>query len=360
MSTRRRRAAVALIGGLAFLIVPGVSQAAAPEVAPGTLSGVSVVKTGWWWRVNETPDQPAAAPPAVAPPNAPNGSLPVAAAVGDPEKIFAIEFALDAEPGATVTSFVLALKQNGAPAANANQESAKIIACPVTEFWADGQAAPWKTQPLFDCGAPAAGTAGPGGVWTFDLTSMASTWLAPGSSAPPSVVLVEKVEAPATFQVAFDGPAANGVGAKLVSTPAPPTTSPSIPDSSTGGESAGSSGGTGGTGTGDLGGGGGGGVPADAGAVPDPGPVPAAAGEPVAAGPEAPAAAGQAQAARSAGKLPIFDNIPTAALFLIPVVLVAAYLMMLALGPAGEPTLTTVRRGVSRALETRRAAGGRL
>ncbi|MGH3863418.1 MAG: hypothetical protein ACRDSQ_28265, partial [Actinokineospora sp.] len=272
MSTRRRRAAIALIGGLAFLTVPGVSQAAAPEVTPGTLSGVSVVKTGWWWRVNETPDQPAAAPPAVAPPNAPNGSLPVAAAVGDPEKISAIEFALDAEPGATVTSFVLSLKQSGATAANANQESAKIIACPVTEFWADGQAAPWKTQPLFDCGASAAGTAGPNGVWTFDLTSMASTWLAPGSSAPTSVVIVEQVEAPATFQVAFDGPAANGVGAKLVSTPAPPTTDPSTPDSSVGGGSDGSSGGSGETGAGDLGGGGG--VPADAGAAPEAGAVP--------------------------------------------------------------------------------------
>lgn len=357
MSTRRRRAAIALIGGLAFLTVPGVSQAAAPEVAPGTLSGVSVVKTGWWWRVNETPDQASAAPAAVAPPNAPTGSLPVAAAVGDQEKISAIEFALDAQPGATVTSFVVAFKQNGAPAANANQESAKIIACPVTEFWADGQAAPWKTKPEFDCGASAEGTAGPNGVWTFDLTSMASTWLAPGSTAPTSVMLVEKVEAPATFQVAFDGPAANGVGAKLVSTPAPPTTNPAIPDSSTGGGSDGSSGGTGGTGTGDLGGGG---VPADAGPVPDTGAVPADAGVPVAAGPEAPAATGQTQAVRSTSKLPIFDNIPTAALFLIPVVLVAAYLMMLALGPAGEPTLTTVRRGVSRALETRRAAGGRL
>lgn len=359
MSTRRRRAAIALIGGLAFLTVPGVSQAAAPEVAPGTLSGASVVKTGWWWRVNETPDQPAAAPPAVAPPNAPSGSLPVAAAVGDPEKIFAIEFALDAEPGATVTSFVVSLKQNSAPAANVNQESAKIIACPVTEFWADGQAAPWKTQPLFDCGASAAGAAGPNGVWTFDLTAMASTWLAPGSSAPTSIVVVEQVEAPATFQVAFDGAAANGIGAKLVSTPAPPTTDPSTPDSSAGGGSDGSSGGSGGTGTGDLGGGGGG-VPADAGAVPDTGAVPGDAGAPVAAGPETPATAGQAQAVRSAGKLPIFDNIPTAALFLIPLVLVGAYLMMLALGPAGEPTLTTVRRGVSRALETRRAAGGQL
>lgn len=333
---------------LITLCLPSATMAqvaARQQAPPGSSSGASVSKTGWWWRVNEAPaGQVPVAPPQAAPPTVPAGTLPVAAAAGEPEKVTAIEFALDATPGATVSSFVVTLRESGDPGANVGNDGAKVVACPVTEpFWTEGEAASWQARPDYDCDlASAAGTRAANGVWTFDLTSIASEWLAADSTMSPSIVLVEQAEPPESFQVAYTA----GVGARLSATPAPS-------DGGGGGDGGfGDSGPVDGGSPGavDDGLGSSGSVPADAGPVPG-GEVPGAA-PPVTAGDE-PAVAQPEPAATASPAL--FDNIPATALALIPVGLVAAYLVMLVLGPQGEPATSTTRRGVSRALDLRRA-----
>lgn len=129
---------------LITLCLPGTTTAqvaARQQAPPGGSSGASVVKTGWWWRVNEAPTgQVPVAPPQAAPPTVPAGALPAAAAAGEPEKVAAIEFALDASPGATVSSFVVTLRESSAPGTNVGNDRAKVVACPITEPWMSGQA----------------------------------------------------------------------------------------------------------------------------------------------------------------------------------------------------------------------------
>ena len=93
-----------------------------------------------------------------------------------------------------VEKAVLVLRENGDPGATVNAETAKVLACPVTEsFWADGAGAAWKARPSYDCDlASAAGERdAKTGVWTFDLTAVASLWTAEGHKGSTSVALVE-------------------------------------------------------------------------------------------------------------------------------------------------------------------------
>lgn len=320
---------------------------------PGDTRGAKVVKAGWWWVANEPPPETgvlaAPQPPA---PNVPKGAIPVGAIGGDPEKVSAIEVRLKAATGSGVRSFEMVLRESDEPGANANPEAARILACPVTElFWADGSAAAWKDQPSYDCESAAArGKRTKKGLWRFDLTEVATRWLAEGSTDSRSVVLVEDVEAPESFQVTFDGAKDEGVGLALRATPPPPSSSGGggVVGGSTTGVGTGSGGGSslGGGGGAPLGGGGSApltGSGADSGPVGD-----AAAGD---AG-----EAGQEAIAPVAAALPAwYSGIPRPAFVLLPLALALAYLVMLSLGPGGRPVPTTGRHGVSRALERLRA-----
>lgn len=346
--------------GLAIVAV-GAATAEVSAVKPGVESGASITRTGWWWRANDTSELPPEAapgtdalPPPPAPKNVPEGSLPVSALLGDAEKAAAIEFAFDADAGSVVSSFLLALRESADPGANAgaDAETTKVVACPVTEpYWSSGEAATWRARPEFDDGLCQAGVRGTDGVWTFDLTSFAAQWLGTDQQTSGSVILVEQVEPPASFQVAYDGTEKKGIGVKLVATPGAPSTG-----------STGS--GTGGAvGTGESGPGAVGELepgldsPVPDGGTGDTGGVPGA-DVPVAApgqgGTPAPQAAGGQQFLIAPSAL---EDIPTSVWLLAPVVLGLAYLMMLALGPSGEPAAMTSRRGVSRALERWRSSG---
>lgn len=327
--------------------------------APGETIKATVVKTGWWWVANEPPPETGVLASPVAPtPTTPKGSVPVGAAAGEPERISAIEVRLKAEPGSAVNSFEMVLRETSAPGANANAEQATIVACPVTEaFWADGAAAAWKSRPAYDCSlAEAEGKRTAKGLWRFDLTSFAATWLAEGNVDSRSVVLVEKVEAPEGFQVAFDGPKAEGVGLELKAQP--PTDVPGetggLPTGGVGGSSSagGFSGGSASpvdSGLGAVGGGAGlGGSPITSEPV---------SGQPAAATSEEPRAAARLQATPVAAVAPWYSGMPKAAYLLLPLTLALAYLIMLALGPAARPVPVTGRRGVSRALDRLRETG---
>lgn len=348
-----RRVGAAFAVSFAVVLSAAGPAIAGSAVEPGTQTGTSVSKVGWWWRANETPDEVANNPVAPAPqppaPNIPEGTLPVAAATGEPEKVTAIEFALNYGPGATVTSFDLSLRESKEPGANANADAAttKVVACPVTEaFWVDGTAARWGSAPSYDCDlAVAEGKRGANGVWTFDLTPIASLWLATVDATPPSIVLVENVEAPESFQVVFDGVEKKGIGAKLVATGGGTPTLPPTGEGGSGAVDTGSSG-----------------APSDAGAVGDAGSADIGGAAPEAAGLPTPAGGDPAQQDPQAAPVgtpaqmaSVLESIPGGAFALIPIVLGLAYAAMLALGPSGEPALATARHGVSRALERMRA-----
>lgn len=342
----------------ATFVVLLTTGAAGPGVRPGTTEGAEIVKTGWWWAANETPlDATVAAPPQPSPPNVPKGALPVSAGGGEPEKFAALEFKLEAEPGGFVDSAVLVLRENTQPGATVNAESAKITACPVTEsFWADGASGAWKARPTYDCElASAAGERdAKTGLWTFDITAVASLWTAEGHTGSTSVALVEAAEAPDSFQVAFDGPAAKGVGFRfVVDAPAgdAPVKAPggvkSSGDVDPAGVGSGSSGSTG--------------APGPAAPLAGPPEVAPAADAPA----ENPAVAGPATTATAPMASPVvappwYSGIPAAGYALLPLALGLAYLLMLALGPDAQPAAGPTQRGVSRALERLRDAGGAL
>ena len=348
------RTTAALVGStLLVLLTTGAGDAG---VRPGTAKGAELVKTGWWWAGNETPlDETVVAPPQPSPPNVPKGALPVSAAGGEPEKVAALEFKLAGKPGGFVEKAVLVLRENGDPGATVNAENAKVLACPVTEsFWADGAGAAWKARPAYDCDlASAAGERdAKTGVWTFDLTAVASLWTAEGHKGSTSVALVEGGEAPESFQVAFDGPAAKGVGFVFEVGDAPSL----APLPTTGGVSAGPVAPGGGSNSAISGA-----LSSSAGSA---GPLATAEVAPV--GAEATAADPAVAAPATAATTPVssaitvpawYSGIPAAGYVLVPLVLGLAYLLMLALGPDAQPAAGPSQNGVARALERLRTAG---
>jgi hypothetical protein len=168
------------------------------------------------------------------------------------------------------------------------------------------------------------------------------------------VVLVEQVDQPESFQVAFDGVGNKGIGVALVSTPGPS-------NPGTGASESGAAIGTGDSGsapedfTSDLAGGTPEAAPVETDAVPEAAEMPVAA--PADTEVPQPQVAPRAQPFLIAPSA--LEDIPAAVWILAPIVLGLAYLAMLALGPAGEPAAVSARRGVSRALEQWRSGGRR-
>lgn len=335
----------------AVLLSAAGPVSAAPAVEPGPSIGGKVYQAGWWWKSNdenEIDKSGLIARPEPTPPNVPAGAMTVAAVNGAEEMVAAIEFALEYGPGADVTSFDVMLRESSAPNSNVNSdgEGVKVVACPVTDaFWAKAEGGKWSSRPAYDCErATAAGERGKDGIWHFDLTSIARLWLAEDSQLPTSIVLVEQVEAPMSFQVTWDGPSGKGIGMKLVATGGAITQPPAaIPaGSGTTGDSGAVDTGAGADFSGDV-------PAADAGTMPDDITAPAAT-EPRdvsrGSGLQLPAAATPVTHVGS-----MLEDIPGGVLFLIPVGLGLAYAVMFALGPNGEPVLSGARHGVGRSLD---------
>jgi hypothetical protein len=346
--------------------------------APGTLVGGRIVKQGWWARSNEPPPETGVlAPPSVPAPAAPKGSLPVAQVADEPERIAALQIALDGKSDGTVDSVVLALREWADPTANPNAADAAVMACPITDsFWVGAENGPWTTKPAYDCTlGSVAGVRDETGVWRFDLTSLAAGWLAADSDLPPAVVLVSGVPAqgetppqeapapPSSFQVAFDG--AQGLGLVAKTTDAiddkgdgdsdndDPAEDSDSGDSSTAGGAATSGGGTSGGGMLDALSGAGADVAPEAAPALDAG-AGTSADSSTAALDDAAVTTSPALAPVT---LPWHAGLGRGALLLVPVALLFAYACMVALGPAGQPVAGQGRRGVSRALERLRATG---
>ena len=362
-----------LIGMAAAVLVVATVQApgAAAAVKPGASNGATVVKTGWWWRPNDsTPlDNTSVGAPQPSAPRVPEGSLPISAVGGEPEKMAALEFQIDAERGSTVDSFTLVLRENAEPGSNINHEDAAVLACPITDtFWSHGEGARWFTRPAYDCKAGQVAGARKDGIWTFDLTSLAQAWLSTTSTSAPAVVLVPGAEAPQSFQLVFDGIPAKGIGLD-VRTTAPvknPTSlgggtgmaSPPDPPRPEGMSLSGSAAPdaieplAGGAGPApDLG------VGSGAGSAPGISLPDIATAAPRAADTSSMAPAVAAPAPQTATEAvstaapPWYSGMPWPAYLLLPLALALAYVAMLALGPDAQPAAAGTRHGVSRALE---------
>ncbi|GAB3244922.1 hypothetical protein [Nocardioides dilutus] len=355
--------------GLTLLVTPALvapvlaapASAAGDTPVPGTFAGGTLTKTGWWARSNEQPPETGLlAPPSVPAVAAPAGTLPVSAIAGEAERITALEFALEGDEGDEVGSVVLALKEAADPAANPNSASGTVTACPMTEaFWVPVDNGPWATRPTYDCAAGAvAGTRDDKGVWTFDLTPLASQWLATDREFAPAVVLVSTPPteptatdppepASSTFQVAYDKAAGVGLVARTLAQaededPAEPEPTPEPEAEPPGGVGGGATGGLGGVGDAILE------------ALPEALPVETAPPAAIEASP--PETTTSALAPVAAPVLAWHDEIGAKALLAVPALLLA-YLVMLAMGPAGQPAVGGGRRGVSRALDRMRTAG---
>jgi hypothetical protein len=162
---------------------------------------------------------------------------------------------------------------------------------------------------------------------------------------------VEGAEAPESFQVAFDGIAAKGVGFAFeigdapVLAPLPTAGAAAGPVEPGGGAGSAISGALSSSGSaGPLAG--------TAQVAPVGAAAPAA--DPVVA---APAAAATTPVSAPVAMPAWYSGIPAAGYVLLPLLLGLAYLLMLALGPDAQPAAGPSQNGVARALERLRAAG---
>lgn len=318
-------------------------------------TGATVDKVGWWHERNTATSTPVTNVTVPPPPGVPAGTLAVGAFDGEPDRLAAVGILPEAVPGDTITSFTLTIKEAGSPAAGFNGTAAKIVACPITAFWVDGENGTWDTRPTYDCTlAKAPGTRAEDGTWTFDLLPIGQAWVDPaGTIAADGVVLVEEVDSPEGFQTVF---ATSGEGALVVALQyeagAPATdTGFGIDDGALSNDASFDSGsfesGSAGFDVPDLGSGGipVGGLPAPDVATPTPGATPQD------ASPVAP----QVIAATHPN---VLGNMPGGVAVVAPAFLALLGLVSYSLGPAGEPATAARQRGVSRALALRAAHGG--
>jgi hypothetical protein len=180
---------------------------------------------------------------------------------------------------------------------------------------------------------------------------VASLWTAAGHQGSTSVALVEGAEAPESFQVAFDGLAAKGVGFAFEIGDAPALAP--LPGAGVAAGPVAPGGGPGSAVSGALSRSGSAGPLAGTAEV-----APVGAAAPAAD----PAVAAPATAATTPVSAPTampawYSGIPAAGYVLLPLLLGLAYLLMLALGPDAQPAAGPSQNGVARALERLRAAG---
>jgi hypothetical protein len=342
------RAAVAGALVLAALGGVAVAQEAGPTGTPGApMEGATVADAGWWNRLRPELALPTGQPPAPPVPGVPEGALVVGATAGDPDAIAAIGIEPDHDDGATVETFELLLREVEDDGATLGTTFAAVVACPVTGFWVGGENGVWETRPEYDCSlAEAPGVRAEDGNWTFDLRAIGQLW-SDGTVANEGVALVEKVEPPTGFRVAYAGLADLGIGVRVVATGGEEVDDPF---GGGGGFDTGSTGGRSDFGGGSAGGGTGFRPPSSS-----PSPRPSPATTPTTAAP----AGDETAADVPLPSIPISgpgSPIGTLPWWTWPLALAAlalGLLAMVALGPSGEPALAGTGRGITRAIDAR-------
>lgn len=350
INTPRRGAVILCLFVIAFfgLLPTALGQEEASATA-------TLTQDGWWNRAkgpqSGEPDNPLRSNvggSVPAPNTVPENGLGVGAAAGEPDKVAAIGILLDAPPGATVDSLVLTLKETEANGSNINTGAAKVVACPITDFWAGVKNGDFVNRPNCDEGQAIAGKRAADGTWTFDLTVLAMAWVDPTSELTQNGVLLrEAVEPPISFQTSFFDISTDKVIVDFAATGGSEEFGAGEFTDDAAGDGAGA--GSGGFDTGGAGG-------FDPGTTFPETPAPEAAPEPAPA-PE-PESAAPLPPGRPISSIGLFANVPVPAVILFALALIGAFLFLgLVLGPMASPEAATVRSGgVSRALAEREAA----
>lgn len=313
-----------------------------------TSATAMLTQDGWWNRAKGPQEGEPGNPlrsnvggSVPAPSTVPENGLGVGAAAGETDKVAAIGILLDAPPDAIVDSLVLTLKETEANGSNINTAAAKIVACPITDFWAGVKNGDFVNRPNCDEGQLIPGKRGADGTWTFDLTALATAWLdSMGELTQNGVLLREAVDPPVSFQTSFSDIATDKVIADFAATGGfDDFGEEELADDGAGGFDAG--GGEGfdpGTTFAES--------PALPEAAPEPSPAPR------------PDVATSLPQGRPISSIGLFSNVPVPAVILFALALIGAFLFLgLVLGPMASPEAATVRTaGVSRALAEREAA----
>ena len=342
MTTSRRDAVRRLAIALAALAVSAIALATpstpVAEAQTGSQVGAAIDQTGWWSRTNAVPASPVPGvtlPPVTvpAPPSIPAGTIAVGATAGQIDKVAAVGIGPEVTDGVVEHAILTVAEAADGEQLNNSGSDAVIVACPITQFWVGGPNGQWSNLPPNSCtSGKVVGARGPDGVWTFDLTPIAAQWLTAGALPPNGVALLPEVASPsgATFQVVLNGDP-SGIGIDLAAAPRAPTTS-AAPATTTATVATS-----------------GGGSPA---------PVTAAPPAATTVVPTATTAAPVKTVAPVTGSRSdkILGNLPAAVIVLVLLALIVGILLMVALGPLGEPTTGIAREGgVSRALAAARA-----
>lgn len=190
--------------------IVGLAPVAAQQSA-STSTSADLTQDGWWNRAKgpqpaepTNPLRPVIGGAIPAPVTVPDNGLGIGAAAGDPDKVAAVGIILDAPADALVDKLTLTLKETPEGGSNLNSGSAKIVACPITTFFAGVKNGDFVNRPLCDDSQSVAGQRATDGTWTFDLTLLASQWIDPTSGLSQNgVLLVEAVDAPVSFQTSL-------------------------------------------------------------------------------------------------------------------------------------------------------------
>ena len=134
-----------------------------------------------------------------------------------PSKETYLAFDLSAiDPASSITSFSFTLTLDGA--AQLKTTPPVLIACSPVRTWSNGEGTTWFDKPTDDCSTAIAATGKPDtakGTYTFDIPSMAQSWL--GGVNTGVAILQDPKKQTTPFQLNFEGPAK--VTAKLSYTP---------------------------------------------------------------------------------------------------------------------------------------------
>ena len=197
----------------------------------------------WFWADQQSPP-PNTVSAGLPTPDVPTGDYAVSARGGQSNKESFIHLDMSGFPtSGTVSSFTLTVKEDAAPAGNADAASAKISALPVGDFWAGGAAGnPYGQRPMVLDGPSVPGTRGGDGTWTFDISPIVMGWMS-GSFSVNGIALVPASGLTPTdnFEVVWLGSSFHADGSVLEDTSSSSTTSSSSSDFSSTSSSSSSS-----------------------------------------------------------------------------------------------------------------------
>ncbi len=364
-TTPLRRGAVLFLSLVVSIV--GLAPVAAAQQSASTSTSADLTQDGWWNRAQgqqtaepANPLRPAIGGAIPAPVTVPPNGLGIGAAAGDPDKVAAVGIILDAPADALVDRLTLTLKETPENGSNLNTGSAKIVACPITTFFAGVKNGDFINRPLCDDSQSTPGQRAADGTWTFDLTLLASQWIDPTSGLSQNgVLLVEAVDAPVSFQTSLSDISTGKVKLDFAATVL-------LGDEEYASDSFGA------TDTFDSG------TTADDVAVSDvptesfdatssfssgstaisPTRTPRTAGAPTAVPTGAPQVATPTVGTRPIAAIKLIGNLsPAAVVFFLLLLAGVGYFLAVVLGPLATPTVAPVRAGgVSRALAEREAA----